>query len=140
MADRVLYTNAAALAEANVIQTNLALSLIRLFDESLIPVPGTTLAELEAAETTLVGYPAGGYPVAAYAEPIFAPGGGAVIQSALVQVVYASGAAVSIGGYWVEDAAGEVRQVFIYDPVRTLAALGDGFPIIAQFGYGRNTM
>lgn len=140
MADTVIYTNEAALAEAEVIRADLALSKIRLFDNSFVPDVNTTKAELVAAETTLVGYPAGGYAVAAYNAALFAPGGGAVIQSETEQVVYASGAAVSIGGYWVEDAAGDVREVFIYDPVRTLAAVGDGFPIIAQFGYGRNSV
>lgn len=146
MADRVLYTDEAALAEANAVRLDLAnaatspptVSHVRLFDQTLVPVPTTTGTELQAAETTLVGYPSGGYEIAAFAAPIFAPGGGAVIQSPIINVAYASGAAVQIGGYWVEDDAGNVREVFIYDPVRSLAQVGDGFPIVVQFGYGRN--
>ncbi len=138
MSDRALYTNQAALAEANVIQTNLALSKMRLFLSTLVPTVLTLKSELVAAETTLVGYPAGGYALTAWAEPIFAPGGGAVITSPLINVVYASGAEQSIGGYWLEDAAGDVREVFIFDPLRVLAQVGDGFPVVAQLGYGRN--
>jgi hypothetical protein len=136
--DRTLYTDQAALAEANVVQTNLAASLLRLFDQTLVPTSITTKTELEAVETTLVGYPAGGYPLATWNEPVFAPGGGAVITSPMIQVVYASGASVAIGGYWVEDAAGSVREVHIYDPPRSLAQVGDGWPVVAQLGYGRN--
>lgn len=146
MADRVLYTDEAALNEAAVIQKNLADSAVsppvvahvRLFNDTIVPVQTTARSELEGAETTLVGYPTGGYPITDMANPIFAPGGGAVIQSPIIQVVYASGSAVAIGGYWVEDSDDGVREVFIYDPPRQLAIVGDGFPIVVQFGYGRN--
>lgn len=138
--DRSLYTNEAAVNEATVIQTNLALSKIRLFDGTLVPDVNTTLADLEAAETTLVGYPAGGYPVATFSPPIFISGGGVIIYSVTVNVVYASGPAQVIGGYWLEDAAGDVRVVVIFDPTRSLSVVGDGFPIICQLGYGRNTV
>lgn len=146
MADSVLYTNAAALTEANDVALTIAdpdaapptVGKIRLFTSAAVPTPVTTKDDLVAAETTLVGYPVGGYPLTEFAAAIFAPGGGAVIQSNLVNVVYASGAAQSIGGYWVEDAGGDVRQVFLYDPPRSLSSVGDGFPIVAQFGYGRN--
>ena len=140
MADRSLYTNEAAIAEATVIQADLAASKIRLFDGSLIPTVNTVEADLIAAETTLVGYPAGGYAVATFGAPLFVAGGGVVILSVTVNPVYASGAAQVIGGYWLEDAAGDVRDVVIYDPPRSLAVVGDGWPIICQLGYGRNTV
>lgn len=146
MADRPLYTNEAAIAEAAVIAANLydtgpplVQGAVRLFTDAIVPTVDTVKADLVAAETTLVGYPVGGYLLTAMGPPIFAPGGGVVIQSQLISVVYASGAAQAIGGYWLEDAAGDVRQVFIYDPPRTLANVGDGFPIVVQAGYGRNT-
>lgn len=140
MADRSLYTNEAAVAEATVIQGDLAASKIRMFDSSLVPTVNTVKADLVAAETTLVGYPAGGYAVATFSAPLYAAGGGVIIYSVTVNVVYASGAAVAIGGYWLEDAAGDVRDVVIYDPPRSLAVVGDGWPIICQLGYGRNTV
>lgn len=136
MADRVLYTNEASRAGALDLQTALALSFIRLFDGSIVPTATTQLSDLEDAETTLVGYPSGGYPVTAYNDPIFGSSGANVILSPLVQVEYASGDAVTIGGYWAEDAGGAVREVYIFDPPRQLASIGDGFPIVVQFGYG----
>jgi len=136
VAEDVLYTNEAGLAGANVLQTSLALSFLRLFDETLNPTSTTTQAMLEAAETTLVGYPAGGYPITAFNEPIANESGGYAILAPLVQPVYASGSPVTIGGYWIEDAGGKVRQVVKYTPKKELAAVGDGFPIVAQIGYG----
>ncbi len=53
-------------------------------------------------------------------------------------MAYASGDAVTIGGYWVEDSDGLVREVFIYDPVRNLGVVGNGWPIVVQLGYGSN--
>lgn len=147
MADRALYTNDAALTEANAIGLSLAdsgaspspiESKVRLFDDTLIPTVNTVKADLVAAEIALTGYPVGGYDVTDFAGAKFAPGGGAVILSNMINVEYASGTPAVCGGYWLEDPAGKVREVFIYDPVRPLAAVGDGFPIVVQLGYGRN--
>jgi hypothetical protein len=149
MADRPLFTNEAALAGAGVIADSIATSTptpdvvgkLRLFDNSFVPDVGTTRTELVAAETTLTGYPVGGYDLTDFDTPKFGPLGGAVVTSNLVDVAYASGAAVVVGGYWVEDSATptpRVREVFIYDPPRSLAQVGDGWPVAAQFGYGTN--
>jgi hypothetical protein len=147
MADRQLYTNEAALAEATEVSEFLAdagaspvvVSKLRLFDDSLVPTVLTTKTDLEAAETTLTGYPVGGYTVTSMGDPLFAPGGGAIIMSNKIDVAYASGAAVAIGGYWLEDPAGDVRTVYVYDPPRNLAEVGNGWPIIVALGYGRNS-
>jgi len=147
--DRPLFTNESALAGANAVAKSIAdsaatpalVAVVRLFDDSFIPDAGTTRVELMAAETTLTGYPAGGYPVEDFAGAVFAPLGGAVVTGPLVNVAYASGAAVVIGGYWLEDDATptpQVREVFIYDPPRTLATVGNGWPIVCQLGYGAN--
>jgi hypothetical protein len=147
MPDRPLFTNGAALSGAQVIGKSIADAgatptptegKLRLFDNSFIPDAGTTQAELEAAETTLTGYPAGGYDLTDFSNPTFTPLGGALVTSNLVNVAYASGAGVVIGGYWVEDPDGNVREAFIYDPPRTLAVVGDGWPIVVQLGYGAN--
>lgn len=136
--DRTIYTQEAALAEAADIRAALALSKLRFFDSTLVPTSITTLAEMEAVEIVLTGYPAGGYTLTAWGPPILVSAGGAVITSELEPVVYASGPAASIGGGWVEDAAGLVRFVFIFDPPRTLAVVGDGFEWLRQMIYGRN--
>jgi hypothetical protein len=146
MADRVLYTNEAALAEAGQIARFLGdpaaspptTSRLRLFTSALVPIAGTTRAELLANEASFVGYPSGGYTLTDWQPPLFAPGGGAVILSEKIDVFYTSGSPVTIGGYWVEDSNGNVRLVYVYDPPRTLAVVGDGWPIIPQLGYGRN--
>lgn len=149
MPDRPLFTNASALAGAAVIGASIAdpslspptVGKLRLFDDSFVPDQGTTRAELVAAETTLTGYPSGGYSLTGFSDPVFTPLGGAVVTSNLLSVAYASGAAVVIGGYWVEDAATptpNVREVFIYDPPRSLGSIGDGWPVVVQLGYGAN--
>lgn len=149
MADRPLFTNQAALAGAAAVGKTVAdagaspptVGKVRLFDNTLVPDTSTTRADLIAAETTLTGYPSGGYSVTGFAGAVFAPGGGALVTSNLISVAYASGAAVVIGGWWVEDAASptpNVREVFIYDPPRSLGELGNGWPIVVQLGYGAN--
>lgn len=138
MADRTIFSVEAALAEAQVIRADLALSKLRFFDSTLVPDVNTTKAEMVAVETALVGYPAGGYTLTAWGAPLIVSGGGAAITSELEAVVYASGAAAAIGGGWVEDAAGDVRFIFIFDPVRVLGAVGDGFEWVRQLLYGRN--
>jgi hypothetical protein len=147
MPDRPLFTKEAAIAgqaavSRSIINTFVATPAdahIRLFDDSFVPDVDTTRAQLEDAETTLTGYPAGGYTLDAFAAPVKAPLGGVVATSNLVNVEYASGPGVIIGGYWVEDATAvtpKVREVFIYDPPRTLSTIGDGWPIVVQLGYG----
>lgn len=149
MADRPLFTIAASLRGADAIAKSIintavltpAPGKVRLFNDSFIPDTGTTRADLIAAETTLIGYPVGGYDLDEFAAPVKAPLGGAISTSNLINVAYASGAAVVIGGYWVEDATAVtpvVREVFIYDPPRSLGVLGDGWPIVVQLGYGAN--
>lgn len=148
MSNRPMFTKEAAQRGSSLIALSIADSTavpavagsLRLFDDSFVPDEGTTRAELIAAETTLTGYPAGGYQLGDPFDPQTAPGGGAVSTFPIVNVAYASGAAVVIGGYWVEEdaAPNNVREVFIYDPPRPLASLGDGWPIAVQIGYGAN--
>ena len=148
MADRPLFTKTAAQRGAAIIAKSIADSTavppvaasLRLFDDSFVPDEGTTRDELIAGETTLTGYPAGGYALSDPFAPQTAPGGGCVSTFPIVNVAYSAGAAVVIGGYWVEEDAGSnyVREVFIYDPPRALANVGDGWPIAVQLGYGAN--
>lgn len=112
---------------------------IRLFQSTLgVPTANTTQADLVDNEADYTGYPSGGFTVSTMAPPMGAPGGGVVILSNEVFAVFTSGLPNTIGGYWLEDTAGDVIQIYIYDPVRTLAVIPDGWPVVAQLGFGRN--
>jgi hypothetical protein len=140
------YTNEAAYAEAAEVAMFLAdasatppvVSKVRLFDGTLTPTVNTTKEQFVAAETKLTGYPNGGYTVTVMSGPLFVAGGGAVITSNLINAVYASGDSVTIGGWWLEDPNGDVREYYVYNPQRQLAIVGNGIQILAQLGYGRN--
>lgn len=149
MADRPLFTRAAAIAGANAIGASIANSAavpakvakLRLFTDALVPDEGTTRADFLAAEAAFTGYPAGGYSLTDFDDPKKITGGGVIITSNLLDVTYTSGAAATIGGYWIEDDTAvtpQVRDSFIYDPPRPLATVGDGWPLTYQTGYGRN--
>lgn len=116
-------------------------SKLRLFQASLgVPTVETTKVELVANEANYTGYPAGGFTVDVMGPPLGAPGGGVVILSNELIAVFTSGDPNTIGGYWLQNTAGDVIQVFVYDPPRVLAAIPDGWPIVAQLGYGRNSV
>lgn len=144
--DAPLYTQEAALAEANAVGKTIAdpdavpptVAKVRLFLSTLVPSVVTTKAELVAAEMSFTGYPAGGYDLEGFNPAILATGGGAVIYADTIAVSYTSGTGETCGGYWLEDAVGDVREVYTYSPARNIANPGDGFPIVVSLGYGRN--
>jgi len=144
--DSPLYTQSAALAEANAVGKTIADAsaspptegAVRLYSSALVPTVITTQAELVAAEVAFTGYPSGGYPLSGFNPAILATGGGAVIYAQTIPVAYVSGAPVAVGGYWIEDALGDVRLVYVYSPARNLASSGDGWPVVASLGFGRN--
>ncbi len=132
MADRTITTNEDALTAAIDAQALLAMSKLRLWD-GVVPVDVTTpVATLIAAETALIGYPVGGYTITAMTGPSAIPGVGVGIQTPAIPVLYASGAAVSIGGAWIETAAGDPYKTYIFDPPIPLAAVPDGFTFIRE--------
>lgn len=145
MPDSKFYTRQAAIKKATNIQTALALSKLRLFDAPFVPTESTVKTELEAAETHFTSYPDGGYALTAFSAPLNDPAGGAVITSPLVNISFGvpelgdEPVSGNIGGYWIEDAGGVVREVAIYDPPRPLAVLGDGWQWVEQIVEGRNS-
>jgi hypothetical protein len=147
VADRTIYTNECALNEAEVISLSLAnpaatptptVGKLRFFDAPLVPDVTTTQAELVAAETLLGGYPAGGYDLDDFGNPLLVSGGGAAITSPVVTVAFTVAPGASLAGGWVEDPDGDVRAVFIFDPPRPLNVVGEGFQFVRQLLYGRN--
>lgn len=147
MPDRSIYTNEAALKEGNVVALSIANSeadpdplvgKIRLFNSTLTPDSTTTKEQMVEAETELGGYPAGGYDVDDMVAAQMVSGGGVVITTPTVNVAYTVAPGEALGGGWLEDHEGDVRQVYIFDPPRSVQNAGDGFLIIRQMGFGRN--
>jgi len=142
MPDSQLYTQEAAVALAAEVKTALAASKLLLGNNSLVPTQTTTKVTLNANELEADGYTAGGYALAAWTGPLSDPGGGAVITSPMVNVAYGPPSDPPVTGtcsfWWVEDASGDVRMVGIFDPPRSLAQVGDGWPQVLQAIYGRN--
>jgi hypothetical protein len=146
--DSTIYTNEQALNEAEVVALSIAdpgagpptTGKLRFFDSTLIPDSQTTQAQMILAEIALGGYPAGGYTITAMLGPDEALGGGAVITTPAIHVAYTVAPGAVLGGGWIEDSAGETRGTFIFDPARSLQAIGQGFIFIRQLLYGRNTV
>lgn len=138
MADTTFVTTEQALAQAAIMKDALALAKLRFFDGTLTVDVNTPVADMIAAETTLTGYPSGGYTLTAFSGPDIADLGGAIITSPLTRVAYASGSAAVLGGGWIETADGDPIVTFIFDPKRTLATVGDAIQFVRQLLYGRN--
>ena len=148
MPDRTLATNETAMADALLVSLAIAdpgatptptVGKLRLFDAPYSPDVYTTAADLVAAETALGGYPAGGYDIEAMLGPQLSPGGGAAITTPAINIAYTVAPGAVLGGGWIEKADGSMGQVFVFDPPRSLQALGDGFPFIRQLLYDRNS-
>ena len=111
-------------------QTAYAASVIRLFKDSLVPTPSTTKAELEAAEADYDAYAS--ETITAWNNPILAPGSGYEILSPLVLFEVGAVDPVvgnDIGGFWLEDASGDVRMVGTFDPSLPMQFAGQGIPL-----------
>lgn len=132
-----IYTRQAAVAKANVIKTTLALSKMRLFKSTLSANVNTTKDQLVAAEADFSGYTAGGYTLTAWTGPVNNPGSGSIITSPAINPAFAAPAedppvGNSLGGWWVELAAGGVWLVGTFDEPITMNENGDGFTWIVQ--------
>ena len=143
MADSQFFTQEAAITDATAMKPSFVASVLRLTQAPFIPVPTSTKAQLVAAECTFDGYtPVTGYPIAAVTGPLAFTGGGGVLTTPLVNVVYgpAGDPAVgnSVSGWWIENAAGAVLVAGSFNPVRPCSNVGDGFPFIAQLVLFRN--
>jgi hypothetical protein len=131
----LLYTNAGALFLATLVQTALAASKVRLFQNGMVTIsPTTTKADLVAAEASFTGYTAGGYAIATWLSPILAPEGGYSIQSPLVQADTASPYTVGnvIGGYWIQEAGGDVIFAVQFAVGVPMQTAGQGLPLTSR--------
>ena len=129
------FPNAATEWLAEVVQGELALSKIRLWQNGEItPSIATTRAELVAAEADFTGYTAGGEALTAWFDPLNNPIGGSSIDSEKVQFQTATPytTANTIGGFWVETAAGELVVVGTFVEPIPMSGPGAGFPLSAS--------
>lgn len=139
----VLYTRAAANTKASAIKTALALSKLRLIQSSLTPNVNTTKAQMVAAEATFNGYTVTGYTLTAWVGPVNNPGSGAIITPPAINPTWSNPdddpvVTNTIGGWWVEDATGNVRLVGTFDAPISMGQDGDGFTWITQIVEGFN--
>lgn len=134
-----------AIEQASQVQTALAASKLRLFTAGYNITPADTLAALTAVEATFSGYTAGGYALATWSAPLLYPGGGVVITSPQIDVVFTppgSGSPVtnSLGGWFLEDSLGNLIADGSFTPPIEMSEAGQGFPIsIAQVFANLNT-
>lgn len=109
--------------QAAALQTLLALSVIRLFKSGFSPDVNTVLADLEAEEADYTTYAQAA--ITAWGAPYAPTGGGAAITAPTEQFTLAATPAQpnTIGGYWIETAAGDVVLIRQFDdPVPMVVA------------------
>lgn len=103
--------------QAELMQANLALGDVRLFQSSLSPDPTTPLADYTSAECDFDGYTADGISVTAWNAPGLDPLGGYSIGSPVVQWLSATPQTAPnlVGGFYVVDADGDMIAVGVFD-------------------------
>ena len=133
----ILYPNAGSIELASVVQAALANSEIHLFQAGSVTLaPGTTLAELVAAECDFTGYaPA---TVTAFNDPLLSPFGGAQIGSGTKQFAIDAPYTVSnvVQGWWLEDSGGNLICAGEFPSLISLVGAGDGIPIDVNLVFG----
>jgi hypothetical protein len=115
---------------AAAMQADLALSILHLFKATFVPNPSNVLADYTAAEADYDTYAP--ITITAWDNPILAPGSGYMILSGLQQFeVGAADPVVGnvIGGCYLVDAAGKIRQTVIFDAPVPMQFAGQGIPI-----------
>lgn len=134
----IFYPNSATLVMAGEQQTALALSKCRLFQSDLVPSVSTVKADLTGAEADYDGYTAGGETITAFSNPLLDPAGGASIE-AFVQFEWAHVATDVgnlIGGFWIEDAGGDVRVIGTFPVPVPMQGAGQGIPLLVKLVQG----
>jgi hypothetical protein len=127
----IFQTNEACMTYAAERKTALAASKVRLFKSTFVPTVSTTKAELVAAEAAYTGYAAGGETIANFLDPLLDPSGGASITAPTVQFDVTGPVVATdiVGGFWIEDATGDVRLVGTFAAPIPMEAVGQGFPL-----------
>lgn len=127
-----MFSDAYALATATAQQTALAEAKVRLFKaDGFSPARNTTRAQFIAHEALFSGYPTGGIEITDWLAPYLAVGGGAAINSGVIQFIVASASPLVtdvVAGWWCETAAGVVIDYDTLPSPWPMAAVGDALP------------
>ncbi len=128
-----LYPNVAAKHLCDLLDTDLLLCKVKLFQNDYNPDQDTTLANLTVA--TFSGYL--DKTITALLPPYYDPVGGASTQIATQQWDHSGGGvANTIYGFWVENAGGDLILVGRFDTPVGMSALGDSIPLDVKFNFG----
>lgn len=109
------YPNSAALADATAKRAAVALSVLKLFKTGFVPTPDTVAADLDAVECDYDDYAP--ITITAWLPPVSAVGGGSQITAPTSQFSISVDQVVpnTVGGYWIELAAGDVQIIRQFD-------------------------
>lgn len=133
--DKAVVTTEGLMKDGAAFQTALALSKMRLFKSTEMNLTeNTTKAQLVAAECDYDGYAAGGIAVTALNDPFIDESGGVVVLSPVVQFNYVDDVghvANTVGGFWLEDAAGVVRISGEFATPQNMAGNTQSVPVVA---------
>ena len=115
MADTSYVSQQGAYDLAVLIQTQLAECTMHLFQQGFSPSPTSTLAEFQASEANFDGYtPA---TIAAWAAPVLAGSAWAIyVPTQTFRYTYSSGVVNMIAGYWLQTAAGDLKDYTVFNP------------------------
>lgn len=95
-------------------QADMANAVISLFKWSFVPGVSTTKAELEANECDFTDYAT--KVIAAWTGPVLAPVSGYQINAPVqTWTVVTATVGNTVGGYWIEDATGDVIDIVVFD-------------------------
>jgi len=110
---------------ADLVKTDSVNAIISLFKFGFNPTVSTLKAELEANECDFDDYVT--KVIAAWTGPTLAPSPGYQLNGGLVQWIVLTNVVTNIvGGYWIENAGGEVLQIVKFDdPGVTMASVDD---------------
>ncbi len=114
---------------ADLLKTNLANAVCSLFKFGFNPTPATLKAELEAQECDFTDYTT--KTITAWTGPVLAPSSGYQLNGGLVEWIVVTPTVTNIvGGYWIENAAGDVMQIVKFDPPGVTMAVADDPTIV----------
>lgn len=139
MATTVFIPNSQANAQAAAKRTELASSVLKLFKWGFTPTPDTLVADLDTNEADYTDYAVG--TITAWLAPAVNLGGGWRITAPTTQFLCTGAQAVGndIGGWWLEDAGGDVQLIGVYDAIVPMRNDGDSIQITPTWAFPNGT-